>query len=104
MSVIPYTLEGRDSVTSAYLWYLSHGYGPDKILPAEILNPGDSAYVIVLTWIGLDSLCTNLTETLVYSKGCYSYLLAEHWNAMTFVGFTNKIASARCGFNLPMAS
>jgi len=86
-----HTPEGRDCALDAWLWYLSHGYGPGMINVIDMRNPGDSAYVIVLTWVGLDSLCTNLTQTLVYFFGCHSYLLAEHWHAMTYVGFTNFV-------------
>lgn len=52
-----------------------------------------SGWCIAVRAAGLERLCTNLHETLLYAFGCNSIRLDTLWNALTYVGFSDTIPS-----------
>jgi hypothetical protein len=82
------TEAGELAVWQAWYEYTTTGeYGVDEIWVSCAEEHG---YYVYVRPAGLERLCINLGETLVYAFGCHSSSLDAYWHALVHVGYWNR--------------
>jgi len=85
------TTAGQTASQAAYDHYIDD-LGYDSAHITLIHDSHIGCYLIAVTAAGIQNWCTNLDETLVYSKGCNTSGFNGSWNALVALGYDATIS------------